>query len=312
MKTAAILLALVAISLVSAQTVWVASPWEHVLKSSAPGTAKEAVLSAAANEYEPFRIIVRAGEGGLADVNLIAKDLNGPGGRIPARNVTLFREHYLNVFEPSLRSTAPVGWDPDALIPFVDPVTGEKLQGAKYQAAPCTIEANANQGYWVDVYVPAGTKAGDYRGTVTVMASGKRLADIPVKLTVWPFELPQTIAMESCFGSLGTRIAKKNGLEPNSPELAAIEDQYLDAFLAHRAVPGSLGNIWPTVNEDGTVDDSQTGERLRKLVEEQHVNALRLPFSPGDPVKCKRDLRAYANYLRGKGWLKLAYVYMRD
>lgn len=41
-------------------SVWVASPWEHVLKSSPPGTGREVRLEAAANEFESCRIIVRA------------------------------------------------------------------------------------------------------------------------------------------------------------------------------------------------------------------------------------------------------------
>ncbi len=314
MWQALVVLALIAASLIWAQpAVWVASPWEHVLKSSDPGSVSEVTLEAGANEYEAFRVIVRAGEQPLPDVNLIVSDLTGPEGTIPSSNVTLFREYYLNVFEPSLRSTAPTGWYPDALIPFVDPETGQDIRGAKYDAAPFTIEAATNQGYWADLFVPKGTAPGEYRGNVKVTSADMTVAQIPVALTVWPFELPDTIAMQSSFGSLGSRIAKKNNLDINSPEFAEVEDLYIDAFLAHRAVPGSLGNIWPKVLDDGTVDDSQTGERLRMMVQDKHVNALRLPFSWGEgPEKCKLRLRALAGYLREKGWLDLAYVYMRD
>ena len=121
--------------------VWVASPWEHVLKSTEAAAARSVALSAARNEYEPFRIIVRAGDQPLADVDLVASPLRGPAGEIPAENVTLFREHYIDVFEPSLRSTAPTGWYPDALVPFVDPVDGSELTGAKYTGRPFDVEA---------------------------------------------------------------------------------------------------------------------------------------------------------------------------
>jgi hypothetical protein len=293
--------------------VWVASPWQHVLKTTAPGRQERITLIAAANEYEPARIIVRAGDQALPEVSLTVSDLRRPDGSIAAANITLYREHYLNVFKPSYASTAPIGWYPDALIPFQDPQTGQPPVGAKYCAAPYTIEANCNQGYWLDVYVPKGTKAGAYRGEATITSAGKTVAQVPVTLTVRGFALPDTIAMQSCFGSLGSRLAKQNNVAPGSAELAAIEDLYIDAFLAHRAVPGSLGNIWPAVNEDGTMDDSQTGERLRVMVEDKHVNALRLPFSWGaGPEKCQAQLRALAGYLRQKGWLDLAYVYMRD
>lgn len=292
--------------------VFVASPWEHVLRSTPPGEARAVTLQAAANEYEPCRIIVHA-DTALPAVSVRVTDLTGPAGRIPAANFTLYREYYLNVFEPSYRSTAPAGWYPDALIPFVDPATGKDLKGAKYDADPFDVAAGDNQGYWLDLYVPHGTAAGTYTAAATVTSRGRLLARVPITLTVWGFGLPDTIAMESSFGGLGGRLAKKNNLDPKSPELQAVEDLYIQAFLAHRAVPGSLGAIWPTVREDGSVDDSQTGARLRRLIEKQHVNALNMPLRWGDgKEKCQRDLRAYAAYLRQRGWLDLAYVYMRD
>jgi hypothetical protein len=297
---------------VAAQVVWVASPWDHVLKSSSPGTDRSITLQSAANEYESCRVIVRAGDTPLAGVVVTASALRGPGGEIPSKHFTLYREHYLHIFTPSRRSTAPTGWYPDALIPFVDPVTGAKPQGAKYLAAPTTIEANSNQGYWIDIYVPKGTARGDYTGRITIATASGKLAEIPVRLTVWPFQLPDEFALRSNFGNI-QGIAKRHKLEPNSAELAELEDLYIDTLLAHRAVPGSLGNIWPTILPDGTVDDSRTGPRLRNLIEKKHVNALRMPFTDtNDPEKCKRQLRAHADYLRRNGWLDLAYVYMKD
>ncbi len=293
--------------------VWVASPWEHVLKSTQPGEAGSVAIEAAANEYEPFRIIVRAGDAPLADVNVTASALTGAPGEIPAENIKLFREHYLQVTEPSLRSTAPTGWYPDALIPFVNPEDGSELSGAKYDAVPFDVEAGANQGIWADVYVPADAAAGEYTGTVTVTAGGQALAQVPVKLTVWGFALPDTIAMRSNFGSLGGRVAKRLGMDAGSAEFQRIEDLYIDTMLEHRCIPSSLGNIWPKWSEEDGIDDSETGERLRMMVEDKHVNSLRLPFSyRSEPEKCKKYLHDLAAYLREKGWLDLAYIYMRD
>ena len=60
----ALLVGLAGLSLVWSQepVVWVASPWQHVLRSTEPGGAKSAEIVAARNEYEPLRVIVRAGE----------------------------------------------------------------------------------------------------------------------------------------------------------------------------------------------------------------------------------------------------------
>jgi hypothetical protein len=292
--------------------VWVASPWEHVLRSTEPGPDRSVSLYAGRNEYEPFRVIVRAGEQPLADVNLVASGLKGPAGEIPAANLSLFREHYINVFEPSLRSTAPTGWYPDALVPFVDPVDGSELSGATCDGVPFSVEANTNQGVWLDVYVPPDAEAGEYAGSVTVTAAGATLAEVAVTLTVWDFTLPETIAMRSCFGSFG-RIAKPLGMDAASEEFRQVEDLYIDTMLAHRCIPSSVGPIWPEWSQEAGIDDSASGERLRTMVEDRHVNALQLPFAyRDDPEKCKAYLRDMAAYLREKGWLDLAYIYMKD
>ena len=288
--------------------VWVASPWQHVLRGTEPGGAKSAEIVAARNEYEPLRVIIHAGGQALADVRVEAGALTGPAGRIEAGNVKLFREHYIHVFQPSYRSEAPTGWYPDALIPIAggDPA-------AKYPAMPMRVEPGTNQGVWVDVYVPRNTAPGEYSGTITVTADGARLGSVPVKLRVQPFTLPDDIAMRSNFGGLGGRLARQLGMDAGSEEFAAVEDQYIDTLLAHRAIPSSLGDIWPKWTPEGGIDDSSSGERLRAMVQDRHVNALCVPFAyRTEPEKCKAYLRDVAAYLRSKGWLDLAYIYMED
>ena len=288
--------------------VWVASPWQQVLRSTEPGGAKSAGIVAARNEYEPLRVIIRAGAKALAGVRVEASALKGSAGQIEARNVALFREHYINVFKPSLRSKAPTGWYPDALIPLAggDP-------GAKYPGVPVSVEPGANQGFWADVHIPRDTAPGEYSGTINVTADGVRLGAVPVKLRVLPFTLPDKIAMRSNFGGLGGGLARQFGLDAGSKEFAAVEDRYIHTLLAHRAIPSSLGNIWPKWTPEGGIDDSSSGERLRAMVQDRHVNALCVPFAyRTEPEKCQAYLRDMAAYLRSKGWLDLAYIYLED
>lgn len=288
--------------------VWVASPWQHVLRSTAPGEATVAEIVAARNEYEPLRVIVRAGSQELTNVRVEASALSGPAGQIAAANVALFREHYIDVFEPSRRSSAPAGWYPDALIPLVggDPA-------AKYPGMPVRVQAATNQGFWVDVYIPREAAPGKYSGTITVTADGAQVGVVPVQLRVLPFALPDEIAMRSNFGSLGGRLARDLELDAGSAEFAAVEDLYIDTLLAHRGIPSSLGNIWPKWTPEDGIDDSASGERLRTMVEDRHVNALSVPFAyRNEPEKCRAYLRDLAAYLRSKGWLDLAYIYLED
>ncbi len=294
-------------------TVWVASPWQCVLKDTPPGPDRAVKLRAAANEYEPFRVIVHAGDRPLRGVTALAGSLNGRGGAISAFNLTMYRAHYVEVTEASYRGGNAPGWYPDALIPFVNPQSGEELEGATYDAAPFDVEPGENAEVWVDLYVPSGTRPGKYTGAITLAAGGVELARVPVELVVWNFELPETIAMRSNFGSLGSRVANGLGMDAGSEEFRAVEDLYIDELLRHRAMPGSLGDIWPEWTAEEGIQDTGQSERLRMLVEEKHVNSLRMQFRHrDDPEQAKAYLRASAAWLRELGYLDLAYIYLKD
>jgi hypothetical protein len=295
-------------------SVWVASPWELVLKTAKPGPAHSIRLSAARNEYEPARVVVTAGSVSLHDVNASAGPLVGPGKRhIAGSNLRLYREHYLNIDAPSPRSTAAPGWYPDPLLPFADPVTGRPITKAQFRGAPFEVEAGMSQGIWVDVYVPRNTQAGEYRGEITVTCSGKTLARVPLSLTVFDFTLPQTFALRSNFGSLENRLADGLGMDMSSQEFTRVEDMYIDTLLAHRLQPGTLGRIWPEWSPENGIDDSRSGQRLRKMVRDRHINSLMVPFRYwGEPEKCTAYLAAMQSYLAREGFLGLSYIYMLD
>jgi hypothetical protein len=295
-------------------SVWVASPWEHVLKTARPGPAHSIRLSAARNEYEPARVVIASGGTPLRDVNATACPLAGPGGRrIAASNIRFYREHYINIDKPSSRSTATPGWYPDPLIPFSDPVTGRPITHAQYRGAPFDVEAGYSQGIWIDLYVPRSTPAGEYKGAITVTCSGKALARVPLSLTVFDFTLPETFAMRSNFGSLENALADRLGMDQASQEFAHVEDLYIDTLLAHRCMPSTLGRIWPDWSPEKGIDDSGSVRRLRKMVRKRHINSLMVPFRYWDePDKCRAYLRAMEGYLRREGFLDLSYIYMLD
>lgn len=108
-------------------THWVVHGTTRVKPGAQPGNSKMASIKAAKNEYEPFQVILRSREN-LKNVDVTASDLVGAHGqRIGKENIALFREHYVYVRVPSSRCGNPPGWYPDALIPFADPVTGERI-----------------------------------------------------------------------------------------------------------------------------------------------------------------------------------------
>jgi len=166
--------------------VWVASPWQQVLRSSLPDGPDGANLKSAANEYEPFRIIIRnSGEDQFENINVHVDNLKGEEGRvISSDNIKLYRAHYLHVTEPSHRTENPVGWYPDALIPYSGKTVDRQVESITYVASPFSIDTAQNAEVWCDLFVPSGTQSGVYRGNITVTAGNKKLARVPVHLEV--------------------------------------------------------------------------------------------------------------------------------
>jgi hypothetical protein len=54
------------------------------------------------------------------------------------------------------------------------------------------IQAGQNQSVWADIYIPKTAQPGTYTGTVVIKESGVESRAVPVQLTVYNFELPDT------------------------------------------------------------------------------------------------------------------------
>lgn len=145
----------------------------RVPRGAPAGVRADAVIEAARGETESFQVAVRAQGGNLTGVDVAVSDLRTPTGSvIRSRQVALFREHYVRVPRPSPDwSGRPLRWRwyPDALVPFVDPVTGRRPRAdARYRAAPFPVPGGRTQPVWVDVTVPRSATPGRYAGTWTV------------------------------------------------------------------------------------------------------------------------------------------------
>jgi uncharacterized protein (TIGR03382 family) len=225
------LLALVIAAPLSARaaTVWVASSTDKIgPKVTLPATlATSAALSAAKNEFEAFQIAV---SGAAAGVSATATALTGPGAPIPAPR--LFREALIQVASPSA-TDGGTGWYPDALVPDVDDVVGEKRN-----AFPFDVPASETRVLWVELHVPADAAPGVYTGAVTVHLSGGDVA-VPVSLNVWDFALPSTSSLRSHFGLAWGDLPAGHGVSDATPDLAALRARYSQLGLDHRISLGS-------------------------------------------------------------------------
>lgn len=298
-------------------TVWVVDSLTRVQPTDAVGTSTTAAIKVARNEYEAFQIIIRApASQSLSNVNVTASDLIGPGV-ISKNNITLYREHYIQVTTPSPSSPYPAGWWPDALIPFVNPETGQPLSGGQLPAAPFPVPAGQNQPVFVDVFIPKDTPAGIYQGQLMVTADGAASITVPLTVTVWNFILPTRPALRTNFGNFrSSQFAAMFGTTKYTARHNALMDKFEHELLRHRLSPSRPSGTEPSFNSaTGVIDASSVQSRMTHFIN-LGLTGYDLPLfndwpwaDPfgADSAKAKQYLTGIHDWLAANGWLWLAY-----
>jgi len=312
----------------AAWRVWTAGPWVRVLRDEPAGTQRTARLAAARNEWESFQVLMRSDEV-VEGIGLEPGDLRGPGGAVlEAGRARLYRQGQLEVKAGTYRNKDfQPGRYPDPLIPFRHPLSRERLKAGRFRAVPFDLPAGQTHGFWVDIYVPAGARAGEYRGTYRCMAADGRVVEIPVVLTVWDFELPAVPSLRTAFGSPAARMRgyyrrrAQQGKEKAPADWPAVEAQCAELVSRHRINATPPGPLAPVAQPDGSyrIPDEQVAA-LREFIDRYHVNAVAVPRPTGivkDPVKERDKLIAWL-----KSWDEAAaklnrpqvtfYIYLKD
>src|SRR5207245_7896114 len=164
-------------------------------------------INCARGEYCAFQVAVQAPAGGLANINFSVSNLTGRGRpSIPSTDLIVYREQYITVQQHSPTWNGPPNLPiinqntfPYPLVPFIDPATGlPPSSGAPYVAAPTNLATGNNAIFWVDTYVPRGTKAGLYTGTYTV-SSAQGSVSGQINVCVWNFTLPLKTSLHTNF-----------------------------------------------------------------------------------------------------------------
>lgn len=186
------------------------SSLERISKTDGRSLPLTIQLYAARRESESFQVVLQAPSKKMTRVNVSVSDLvNRKGQVISKKNLTLYREQYVQVKQGTITSWSdqnppqPPGWYPDGLIPMIDSVTGKPpltqgITDSNLISSSFTIQGKSNQPIWVDVYIPAVTPPGDYAGKVT-MTSDQGTLEGSIALKVWNFTLPTAPALQSSF-----------------------------------------------------------------------------------------------------------------
>ena len=271
-------------------------------------------LQCAQNETEAVQLVLTpARDEGLGPVSVDIGALSGPdGSTIAAENVTWSEAAHVPA-----REGLPEGL-PDA------------LPGPK----PFTVDGSGNWPIWLEVYVPAGTTAGDYSAPVTVRTdSGDMQATLA--LHVWDFALPVKQSLRSSttiYGAWGwsDEIKEMFGNPEYWPFLLEQEPTFMEYLARCRLSPSGIGNLpmsWDEDKQQVVIGDTGQFEAYarRYLAMGHHMDHMPVPcfFDRPSFLKAKKGTDEYvarigeahrvaAQWLEDKGWLEDCYVYCVD
>ncbi len=298
MRRFILLVSLLASGGVPAAQVWVAPAAQKVRPSSQPPAAAPAAasLAAARNEFESFHVVVT---GAATAVSMTLSSLDdGAGHAVSGRDLVLYREGLLNVQRQTGGDGGTGPW-PDALVPAVDPIVGEKRN-----AFPFDVPANESRAVLVDVHVPADAPAGTYSGTVHV--TGGVTQDVPVTLMVWDFAVPSTSTLRTAFGLAwnGPCMGHGDGSCGGGASDLALRARYVQAALDNHVsihqpyytstVDSSGNGSWSEFDQyagpflDGSADLRLRGAKLTSVSVNGSLSAA--------------SVKAWAQHFRDKGW----------
>ena len=256
---------------------WASSGWKISRTRLLPEAVGKAVLiRSARNEAEAAQLVVRPTvslRGFIAKADALA----GPDGAvIPAENVEVLRVRYVQITQPTDKSSVAGFW-PDPLPPFKGPID---------------LEPGKNQPLWVRVKVPRQAPAGVYTGSIHLVAQ-KYSADVPLRVEVYDFALPDQMTCTTAFGfSLGNVFRYHKLSDPQQKR--QVLDKYWASFSAHHISPynpaplDGLKVTWPEVKApqrkwDGGLDVSNEkhgGERALMVFDDRKDRNVTVTYPP--------------------------------
>ncbi|MBQ9728098.1 MAG: DUF4091 domain-containing protein [Clostridia bacterium] len=163
--------------------------------------SKRLKINAFQNETESGQILLTP-ETNVTSYTIKLSDLeDGKGNTLKKENFEVFNQKYIELtYKQPTVWPYPLGWYPDALIPFDKAVEYDENK----------IVAGQNQGIWINVKPPKGQKAGNYKGTFELTVDSEKYL-VPVTVTVYDYELSDEQHIKNYFLLNWTEVADYEG-----------------------------------------------------------------------------------------------------
>ncbi len=276
------------------------------------GEKKQITVSGAGNEHVPFQVVISAPvpEGWKPKAPdgffITVSDLTSSAGKvIPQKQVSLFLEHYIQIYAMS-SPVGATGYWPDALAPLKESFSMQ----AQYAVV-------GNRPVWVDITIPTGSTAGKYSGKITVFKDGNILETLDLQLEVYNFSLPEQTHLITYFNISKGELGRLYNKPASNPEIEQLSQSYFDLLFTHRL------ETW--FNEPLVPEFTLKGENVELKFNDQrydyYMNKLKTkrvilesgphelvsqikaePFSPTFNKIVKSYLSAVDSYFRKNGW----------
>ena len=239
-----------------------------------PGTRQVALLlEAAANETEALQLVLRVAGADLVLTNAAVGEFKQTNGAAPFIRAQLLKVEY--VYLPDLNRA----W-PDPLPPL---------------RCPLTFRDGLTQPLWLTVDVPPATRAGLYNSTLQLAFQDGSVREIPIRLRVRGFQLPERPSMRTAIGNEAWEfVLQQHRVKPGTPETVELRRNYYRFFLERRLSPYQL----PCDLFDPEAAQWLNDPRLTSFV---------IPYSDDDAV-----LRRTIEHLKKNNWLEKGFFYVVD
>ena len=178
-------------------------------------------LAMARNEFEGIQVLVCPIGGELKGVTLQWTDLAGPeGAKIPKEDIEYFLP---DVFRMHANAKIKDWYFHGKNFDVPDPLT---------TARPVDLPPHRSAPFWLNVRTRPATRAGTYRGTITVRPANAPPRELKLAVRVWDYTVPEKWNFrtmgQTCWGYIGRCYRKL------TPELRR---KYIDFLLDHRFNP---------------------------------------------------------------------------
>lgn len=191
---------------------WAEATYKVMKDAPLPSRKADVAIKCARNEWESFILCVNAKDA-IEDLSISIEGLD------EGLTSTVRRVDYVNV-RHATDSYGKTGLWPDPL---------PLLEGTQ------DIPAGDVQPFWITIRTSKDIAAGDH-GFKVKLSSAKLNCEVPVKLHVWNFELPDRPTMKSMFGISFDQVWNYNHLKSQEDRKAMFEN-YMKAFRDYKMSP---------------------------------------------------------------------------